>query len=127
MTHEYLDHSNVDLVLEKMGGEAVPERMQGHRLADASRLPGVMEGPAELAGGEWIDRLLAGEQPAPGQHHPPFVPGPPPGAKQIEQGGRQHGIAVLAPLALLDRITSRSLLMSVSLSETTSAARKPVP
>ncbi len=33
VTHEYLDHSNVDLVLEKMGGEAVPERMQGHRLA----------------------------------------------------------------------------------------------
>ncbi len=61
-----------------------------------------MEGPAELAGGERIDRLLAGEQPAAGQHHPALAPGPPPGAQQIEQGSRQHGIAVLAPLALLD-------------------------
>jgi len=61
-----------------------------------------MEGPAELAGGERIDRLLAGEQPTAGQHHPVLAPGPPPGAQQIEQGCRQHGIAVLAPLALLD-------------------------
>ena len=66
VTHEHLDHSNVDLLLEKVGGEAVPERMQGHGLVDAGRLPGVMEGPAELAGGQRIDRVLAQEQPAPG-------------------------------------------------------------
>ncbi len=94
-----------------------------------------MEGPAELAGGERIDRLLAGEQPTAGQHHPVLAPGPPPGAQQIEQGCRQHGIAVLAPLALLDpdHLALASLPsgltrgMSVSLSETTSEARKPVP
>ena len=47
-----------------------------------------------------------------------------PGAVQ----SRQHGIAVLATLALLDPDhLAGALLMSVSLSETTSEARKPVP
>ncbi len=86
-----------------------------------------MEGPAELAGGERIDRVPAGEQPAPGQHHPALVPGPPPGAQQIEQGCRQHGIAVLAPLALVDPDHLALAVDVGELSETTSEARKPVP
>ena len=27
VTHEHLDHANVDLLLEKVGGKAVPERV----------------------------------------------------------------------------------------------------
>ena len=86
-----------------------------------------MEGPAELAGGERIDRLLAREQPAAGQHHPVVAPGPPPGAQQIEQEGRQHGIAVLAPLALLDADHLALAVDVAELSETTSEARRPAP
>ena len=32
-----LDHANIDLLLEQMGGEAVPERMQGDALVDPGR------------------------------------------------------------------------------------------
>ncbi len=94
-----------------------------------------MEGSAELTGGQWVDRVLAGKQPTARQHHPALAPGLPPRALQIEQGIRQHGIAVLSALALLDadHLTLASLPsgstrgMSVSLSETTSEARNPVP
>ncbi len=37
---------------------------QGHPLVDASRVLGVMEGPAELTGGQRVDGVLAGKQPA---------------------------------------------------------------
>jgi hypothetical protein len=39
VAQQHLDHSNVDLVLEKVGGEAVPQRMQGHGLVEAGRCP----------------------------------------------------------------------------------------
>ncbi len=44
----------------------------------------------------------------------------------MEERLGQHGVAVLAPLALT-RITMRSLSMSESLSETTSEALRPAP
>ena len=41
---QHLDHPDVDLLLQEMGGEAVPECLQGDALVDAGRLPGAMEG-----------------------------------------------------------------------------------
>jgi hypothetical protein len=61
-----------------------------------------MDGTVELARGDRIERIHAGEQPA-AVEHLPLRPGhPPPGAQPLEQQRRQHGIAILAPLALLD-------------------------
>lgn len=55
-----------------------------------------MAGAVELAGGERLGRVAAGEQPAP-------RPGlPPPGAQQVQQVGREHDVTILAALALLD-------------------------
>src|SRR5437773_3848556 len=34
MAEQDLDHPNIDVLLEQVGGEAVPQRMHGHRLAD---------------------------------------------------------------------------------------------
>jgi hypothetical protein len=70
-------------------------------------------------------RLLAGEQPAaqllPGTERTPVQ------AQELQQRRGQQGIAVLLALALLDRITPRSLSMSPTFSRTTSEARKPAP
>ncbi len=57
---------------------------------------GDMAGAVELAGAERLGRIAAGEQPAP-------RPGlPPPGAQQVQEIRREHDVAVLAALALLD-------------------------
>src|SRR5262249_32863757 len=74
-------------------------------LLDPGRIGGLMEHAAELAGRHRLARPLAGKQPAfshgrcgivtRSAHLPPF-------AQQIEHLGRQHDIAVLAALGLLD-------------------------
>jgi hypothetical protein len=55
-----------------------------------------MAGPVELARRDRLAWLLAGEEPATWPHHPPPLP------QDVEQVGREHDIAVLAALALLD-------------------------
>jgi hypothetical protein len=76
--------------------------MQRHPLVDLGGRLGGVEDAAELAGGQVVDRVLARKQPAALQHHALIATGPPLGAKQIEQGSRQHGITVLPAFALLD-------------------------
>ena len=63
---------------------------------------GGVDGAVELAGRQRLDRVAAGKQPAPRQHQAAAPPLAPPGAQQFEQLRRQHGVAVLAALALLD-------------------------
>src|SRR5215470_5178826 len=58
-----LDHANVDLLLEQMGGEAVPKRVQGDALVDPSCQGRDVAGAVELACRERIDSVLPGEQP----------------------------------------------------------------
>ena len=59
-------------------------------------LRGRMEGAVELARGERVDRVLAGKEPDQGPRDPPPV------AQEFEQLRREHRIAILAALALLD-------------------------
>src|SRR5215216_4782241 len=70
---QHLDHANVDVLLQQMRGEAVPERVRGHVLGDPGLLRGRMEGPVELARGEGVDGVLAGEQPDRRAGDPPPV------------------------------------------------------
>ncbi len=54
-----MDHADVDVLFEQVGGETVSERMRRHALGD-SRLPRRrMHGAVELAGGHRVDRILA--------------------------------------------------------------------
>src|SRR5215469_8382992 len=46
--------------------------------------------------------FATGKQPSPRQQHAQVSALPPPGAQQLEQLRRQHGVAVLAALSLLD-------------------------
>jgi len=53
---QHLDHPDINLVFEQMGGKTVPECVQAHRLVDSGGVPGAVERPVELAGGQRIDQ-----------------------------------------------------------------------
>ena len=93
---QHLDHADIDLLLEQMGGEAVPQRVQGDALVDRGRLSRGVAGAVELARGERLHRVAARKQPALGPRRLP------PGAQQLQQMRGEHHVAILATLALLD-------------------------
>ena len=47
---QHLDHADVDLLLQQVRGEAVPQRVHRHALVDLSRQRGGMNSAIELAG-----------------------------------------------------------------------------
>src|ERR1700740_3480561 len=78
---------------------------------------------------------VAGEQPGLAGMHPSLLArGAPPFAQQLEKVGRENDIPILLPPRLREgrllpcstRMTIRLRSMSVSLSDTTSEARRPV-
>src|SRR6202051_4406037 len=88
-----------------MGGKGVSKRMERYALADSGRVGRLMEQAVELAGCHRLTGPLAWKQPALlhgscGIKTPPARL--PPLAQQVERVGRQHDIAVLAALGLLD-------------------------
>ena len=97
-----LDHADIDLLLEQVGGEAVAQRVHRHALVDPGRLGSGMHRPVELTGAERFDRIESGKQPAAIEHLALGTRHSPPGAQALEQHRREHGVTVLAPLALLD-------------------------
>ncbi len=102
MAQEHLDHPDIDLLLQQVGGKAVPQCVQAHRFIDLRRILGRVKDAAQLARGQMVDRVLTGKEPATRQHDAFLAAHTPPGAQEIEQIVRQHGVAVLAALALLD-------------------------
>ena len=58
-----LDHANIDVLLEQMGGVAVPHWVRRHSLGDTGQARGGGHGAAKLPGGHRVDRVLAGEEP----------------------------------------------------------------
>src|SRR6202521_5740208 len=88
-----------------MGGKGVSKRMERYALADSGRIGRLMEQAVELAGCHRLTGPSAWKQPALlhgscGIKTPPARL--PPLAQQVERVGRQHDIAVLAALGLLD-------------------------
>src|ERR1700681_3085707 len=88
-----------------MGGKGVSKRMERYALADSGRIGRLMKQAVELAGCHRLTGPLAWKQPALlhgscGIETPPARL--PPLAQQVERLGRQHDIAVLAALGLLD-------------------------
>src|SRR6202047_4343258 len=88
-----------------MGGKGVSERVQRHALLDPGRIGRLMERAVEWAGCHRLTGPLAWKQPAL-LHGSCGIEAPParlpPLAQQVERVGRQHDIAVLAALGLLD-------------------------
>src|SRR5450432_3527443 len=88
-----------------MGGKGVSKRMERYALADSGRIGRLMEQAVELACCHRLTGPLAWKQPALlhgscGIETPPARL--PPLPQQVERVGRQHDIAVLAALGLLD-------------------------
>ena len=96
MPEQHLDDAYVDVLLEQVSGEAVPQGIQRDALVDLRHLGGGVTGTIELARGHRLRRIAAGEQPAPRPRHLP------PGSQQVEQVWREHDVTVLAAFALLD-------------------------
>src|SRR5712671_7087990 len=91
----HLDHADVDVLLQQVGGKAVPQGVQRHALVDLGHLRRRMAGAVELARGHRLHAIAARKQPT------LWPCCPPPAAQQCEQACREHDVTVLAALALL--------------------------
>src|SRR5712692_3571505 len=63
VAEQHLDHSDIDVLFQKMGGKAVPECVRRYPLVDPGHVGSRMTGAIELARGERIDGVLPGKQP----------------------------------------------------------------
>ena len=61
---QHLDHPDIDVLLEQMGGEAVPQGVRRHALVDLGHIGCGVAGAVELARRHRLDRIAAREQPA---------------------------------------------------------------
>ena len=102
MAQQHLDHADVDLALQQMGGEAVAQRVRGHALVDAGRVGGVVDGAVELPRGQRVHRIQPGNSQPPGRILPWAWPTRHQARSRSQQHRAEHGVAVLAALALLD-------------------------
>ncbi len=64
MAKHRLNQTDIQALLEKMGGKRVPERMQRHWLLDAGGFSCLVEQTRELARSERLGAPPAGKQPA---------------------------------------------------------------
>src|SRR5438105_4026600 len=119
MSEQDLNHTCFVTGLKKVGCEAVPQRMRRDPGPESGDLSRHVAGAVELPRRNGQDRVAARKQPALRSALPP------PRAQHFEQPWREHGVPVLAALALLDRISMRLLSMSQTVRATTSAARSP--
>ena len=102
VAEQHLDDADIDVLLEQVGGEAVTQRVRADALADAGDLGGLLDGAMQLPRRDRIGAAAAREQPAMRKHHPAPPAFAPPQPQQFEQLRREHRVAILAALALLD-------------------------
>jgi len=94
--------TNIHLLFQQVGGIAVTQRVRGNALVDARGGCSHVTDPVELPGAHRVERVLPGEQPAPVEHLALGAGNPPPGTQVLEQHRAEHGVAILAALALFD-------------------------
>src|SRR5262249_24212287 len=105
MAQKRLDDPDIGTAFEQVGGKTVAQRVQAHPFLDSGPISRFIEQPAELAGSYRLLGLAARKQPAFLQWHARvptrwanLSPLPP----NSEPLGRQHDVAILAALRLLD-------------------------
>src|SRR5246127_1053930 len=102
VTEQNLDDANVGLLLQEMGGKAVPQGMNTDTFGDAGTPRGQANDAVELARTGMLP-AVAGKQPGLTGRHPSLLArGAPPFAQQLEKVGRENDIPILLPLALFD-------------------------
>src|SRR5258707_13706112 len=60
---EHLDHPDLDVLLEQVGGEAMPQDMERYALVDLGPMGGGMAGAIELARRQRVQPVLSRKQP----------------------------------------------------------------
>jgi len=85
-----------------MGGKGMAQAMWRDPLVDAGGGSGQVHGAVELARGHVVGGVQAREQPTAVPDLALSVAKPPPGAQPLQQHRAEHGVAILAALALLD-------------------------
>jgi hypothetical protein len=99
---QYLNHTDIHLLFQQVGSEAVAQGMHRNALVNLRLICGSMNGAVELTHTEWIDRILSGKQPAAVSHLALCMGIPPPDAQLFEQDRGEHGVTILAAFALFD-------------------------
>src|SRR5215469_12792969 len=97
-----LDDPDIGLLLQQMGGKAVPQRMNPDTLGDAGSCRCQADEPVQLA---WAHVLpaVAGKQPGLTRTHPSLLAGDaPPFTQELKKVRREDDIPILLALALLD-------------------------
>ena len=97
MAKQDLDHAHVGAVFQQVSGEAMAQSMRRDALADAGALAGF---PASQTEGGAAEMAVL----FPGRKEPDvfWTGGSEIGSQQSEQAWAEHGVTVLAALALLD-------------------------
>src|ERR1700739_4881295 len=134
VSEQNLDEPDIGLSLQEMRGKAVPQCVNADTFGNARTPRGQANDPVELARTRMFP-AVAGKQPGLTRRHPSLLArDAPPFAQQLEKVGRENDIPILlAPrlregrlLPCSTRMIMRSRSISVSLSDTTSEARRPV-
>ena len=134
MSEQNLDDPDIGLLFQEMRGKAVPQGMNADTFGNAGTPCCQANDPVELACTRMLP-AVAGKQPGLTGRHPALLArNAPPFVQYLEQHGRENDVPILlAPrfregrlLPCSTRMTIRLRSISVSLSDTTSEARRPV-
>src|SRR4029077_17255421 len=102
VSEQNLDDPNIGLLLQEMGGKAVPQRMNTDTLGDAGTPRCQANDPMQLACTRMLP-AVAGKQPGLTGRHPALLArNAPPFMQYLKQDGRENDIPILLALALLD-------------------------
>src|SRR5215472_6529342 len=102
VSEENLDDADIGLLLQKMRGKAVPQRMNADALGNAGTPCCQANDPMHLARTH-VPPAVAGKQPGLIGRHPSLLArNAPPFAQYLEKDGRENDVAILFALALFD-------------------------
>ena len=96
MAEQQLDGAQIGAGFEQVNGKGMAEQVRRDRLVDVGLPSRLSAGGVDRQRRNRLSGQVAGEQPLFG------AGGAPVAAQQVEQHGREHDVAVLAPFALFD-------------------------
>ena len=85
VTQQHLDHTDIDLIFQQVGGKAVAQGVDGDPLVQFGRRCGSVTDVVELPGRQWVHGVASREQPTARPHLALGMAVAPPGAQQLEQ------------------------------------------
>ena len=84
VAQQHLDHADVDLLFQQVGGKAVAQDVGRHAFVDLGRIRGKVDGAVDLPGGQRVRRVQAREEPAVAADLALRMPQAPPGSQPLQ-------------------------------------------